>query len=99
MTASGGGLAQGVQRQQARGYDQRLGDRGVADRVGVGLGAVGDQVDPGGLGVGREQLACAGQFKPGGQETGGLGSLSGTYKYNHPSILPRVWTLSVLTLL
>ena len=52
--------------------DERLGDAGVADRVGIGLGAVHDEIHLSGLGVGGEALGDAVEFEPGRKETGGL---------------------------
>jgi hypothetical protein len=59
-------------REQARGHDQRLRDRGVADRVGIAHGAVLDEVDARAVGGGAEELAAARQLEPLVQKSGGL---------------------------
>ena len=59
--------------------DERLGDGGVLDRVGVGLGAVRDEVVTGRLAQGGQLLAHPVELEPGGEEAGGLGALSGAH--------------------
>ena len=56
--------------------DERLRDGGVLDRLGVGLGAVGHEVVPGGAAEGGQLLAHAVELEPRGEEAGGLGALS-----------------------
>ena len=68
---------------QAGGDQQRLGDLGVADGLGVRLGAVVGQVEPG---DGREPVEAGGErrvLEPGGEEAGGLGSLTGSDDDEH----------------
>jgi hypothetical protein len=71
-------------RQQPGGDQQRLRDGGVADRLGVRLGAVVRKVqtayrgEPGGAG------GEAGLTQPGLEETGGLRPLSGRHDGEHP---------------
>ena len=93
-----GGRADGVERvgrvredlqrrHQPGGHQQRLGDRGVADRVGVGLGAVVHQVEPG---AGREPaqpVLEVGELEPGTEEAGRLGALPGSNDDQHGSSL------------
>src|SRR5699024_12838235 len=57
--------------------------RGVADRVRIGLGAVVQQVAPGGLGQRGQRLLDTGQLTPRAQETGLLRPLSGTDDREH----------------
>ena len=64
---------------------EKMGDGGVADGVGVGLGAVVHQVE---VGDGRppgQPIGDTGQVKPGREESGGLRPLSGSNEYEHPS--------------
>ena len=71
------------QADQAGADDERLGDRGVLDRVGVGDGAVGDEVEPGDRGEPAQPVAHPGQLEPGGEEAGGLGALSRADESEH----------------
>ena len=60
------------------GDDERLRDRGVLDRVGVGLRAVCDEVETGGLAERGQLLTRSVRvLEPRGEEAGGLGALSG----------------------
>ena len=61
---------------EAGGDQQRLGDLGGSDGLGVGGGAVLDEVE---TGHGGEPLEARGEgrvLEPGGEETGGLGPLT-----------------------
>ena len=68
---------QGLAGEQAGGDEERLGDRGVLDGLGIGLGAVVDKVEPDDIAeftqAGRELRI----LQPWGEEAGGLGALSG----------------------
>ncbi len=82
LRESRAGLARVVAEHGAEGEqrgrdDQRLSDRGVADRVRVGDGAVGAEVDLRGVGESVEVLGEPGFGEPGFEEPGGLRSLSG----------------------
>ena len=73
-----GGVREQVERgDQAGGDQQRLGDRGVADRVGVGLGAVVGEVEAGDRGQPVEPRGEGRVLEPGREEAGGLGALTG----------------------
>ncbi len=64
-------------RQQARRHEQRLGDGGVADRLGVGLRAVVSEVD---TADGRQPVQPVGEvgvLEPRGEEARSLCSLAG----------------------
>jgi hypothetical protein len=69
-------LEQGQQRDETCAHDQGLRDCGVPDRLGIGLGAVLDQVDAGDSGKPLHAVAEARQLEPGREEAGGLGALS-----------------------
>ncbi len=97
VPGGGADLAERVRRVREQGEgrgetgrdQQRLGDRGVADGVGVRLGAVVHQVE---IGDGRppgEPVGDAGDVEPGSEEAGGLGTLAGSDEYEHPSTFPR----------
>ena len=72
--------------------EQRLGDRGVLDGVLVGRGAVGDEVDLGGVGERGQLVTQAGQLEPRGEEARGLGALAGADDDDHVfhPVLPTV---------
>ena len=67
---------------------QRLGHRGVADLLRVGLGAVAHQVQSGAGGEPAQALGHSGELEPRAEETGGLGALSGRDDDEHPSTVP-----------
>ena len=74
---------------QAGGDQQRLGDLGVADRLGVGLGAVVGEVE---AGDGGEPVEARGEgrvLEPGREEAGGLGALAGSDDDEHDDPLCR----------
>ena len=89
-----GGMGEQLERGDEPGRDEeRLGDLGLADRVGVRLGAEVGEIEPG---DGREPLEAGGEgrvLEPGGEEAGGLGSLTGSDDDEHGSSLaaPGVW--------
>ena len=74
-------------RRDRRGDQQRLGHRGVANRVGIGRGAKGGQVKLGHLAEVGEARSEAGHLEPGGEESGGLGALTGRDDCKHVSTL------------
>ena len=76
-------------RDQAGRDQQRLGDLGVADRVGVRLGAVVGQVEAGDR---REPVEARGErrvLEPGREEAGRLGTLAGSDDHEHVTQLCR----------
>ena len=73
--------------QQAGGHQQRLGHGGVADRVGVGLRAVVDEVETDGVRPRGEPVGGTGEVEPGGQEAGRLSALAGSDEYEHSHTL------------
>ena len=77
--------AEGAQGEQAGADEQRLGDGGVLDRLLVRGRAVGDEVDPGGVGEGGEVLTGTGQLEPRGEEARGLRALAGADDDDHVS--------------
>src|SRR5690606_39231097 len=77
------GVAQLLPGEDTRGDDERLGDRGVADLVGIPLGAGGDEVDARSLRVALEALTSACGLEPRNQESRGLRTLSGESGNNH----------------
>ncbi|MDR6171359.1 hypothetical protein QE359_002388 [Curtobacterium sp. SORGH_AS776] len=79
---------QGVGRDETGGDDERLRERRVLDGLGVGLGAVGGEVDADGLGPRPHAVTDGGVLEPGGEEAGGLGALSGRDDDDHRTILP-----------
>ena len=81
-------VEQRLRGHQAGGHQERLGDLGVADGVGVGLRAVVGQVDAGHRGEPVEARREGGVLEPGREEAGGLGTLSGCDDDEHPSTLP-----------
>ncbi len=78
-----GGRAEGLGGGQRGGHEQGLRDGGVADLVGVGRGAVGDQIEPDDLRPGAESVGQTGQLKPGCQEARCLGTLARGDEYKH----------------
>jgi hypothetical protein len=72
VRSASGALRERRGGDQRRRDDERLRDARVADRIGVGLRAVKNEVDFGGLGVRGESVGNAVQFEPGGEEAGGL---------------------------
>ena len=76
-------------RDQAGRDQQRLGDLGVADRLGVGLGAVVGQVEAGDRGEPVEARGERRVLQPGLEEAGSLGTLAGSDDDEHTSTLPR----------
>jgi len=86
--AVGGVLEQGQQRDETGAHDQWLGDSGVPDRLGVGLGAMLDQVDAGDRREPLHAVAESRQLEPGGEEAGGLGALSRADDDEHVFSLP-----------
>jgi hypothetical protein len=74
---------QGAEGEESGRDDERLGDRGVADRVGVARGAVRGEVDARGVGEAVELFPEPRLSEPGGEETGSLGALSGRNNNNH----------------
>ena len=89
--ASAGEREQLEQRHQTGGDDERLGHRGVADGLGVGLGAVGREVHAGAGGQPVQPGPDGRQLEPRGEEAGGLGALSGGDDGEHPSTLGHRW--------
>ena len=84
-----GRVREEVERRDQTGRDQqRLGDLGVADRVGVCLGAVVGEVDAGHGGQPVEARGEGRVLQPGREETGGLGPLTGGDDDEHTSTLP-----------
>jgi len=77
---------QGERRGDPGGDQQRLGDRGVPDRVGVRFGAVVQKIEIGDGGPPDEAVGHAGHLEPGREEAGCLGTLAGSDEYEHPSI-------------
>ena len=73
----------GPQAGQRRGDQQGLRDGRVADRVRVGRGAVGDQVEAGRAGRPRDRLGDGRQLEPRGEHAGGLGALTGADDDEH----------------
>jgi hypothetical protein len=68
-----GGLREELkQRGEAGRNDQRLGDRRVPDRVGVGLGAVFEQVDASDGGEPLHPVVDGGQLQPRSEQSWGL---------------------------
>ncbi len=63
--------------------DQRLGDGGVFDLVGVGRGAQPAQVEPGDRGEFIDGRIDPGQFEPRGEHGRGLGALAGSEDSDH----------------
>ena len=51
------------------------------------FGAVVDQVEPDGVGPGRDAVGGTGEFEPGSQEAGRLGALAGSDEYEHSHTL------------
>ena len=68
--------------------DQRLGDRRIADRVGIGDGAVLNEIDPADDRQPVEAFPDTGDLEPGEQETGRLGALTGRDDNEHSRSLP-----------
>src|SRR5699024_423859 len=62
---------------------QRLGDLGSADLVGVGGGAAALQVQADDIRPPLEALGHTGEFEPGGEESGNLGALAGSSDDKH----------------
>ena len=97
VAGDGADLAEGVGRvredvergDQAGGHQQRLGDLGVPDRVGVGLGAVVHQVERGHGGQPLEAGPEGRLLEPGGEEPGGLGALTGRDDDEHTPTVPN----------
>ena len=85
---------QRLRRQEARRDQQRLGNGGVPDGLSVGLRPVERQVDTSGL---REavQGVDGGAGEPGGEESGGLGALSGRDDRKHEDYPPGPSGLSM----
>ena len=69
------------------GHQQRLGDRGVPDLLGVGAGPAPDQVASGKLGQGAEAVGESGQLQPRSQESRCLGALTRGREEKHLSTL------------
>src|SRR5690606_4972216 len=65
-----------LQGEQGGRDDERLGVAGVADLLGVGLGAEAAQVEPGRLAVGVEGGRELRHLEPGAEHAGGLGALT-----------------------
>ena len=84
----GAEVEDGPQARQRGGHEQRLRDGGVPDGVGVGRGAVGDQVEARGRRGPRDRLGDGRQLEPGGEHAGGLGTLTGADDDEHPTTLP-----------
>ncbi len=79
-----GGVREELERgEQARRDEQRLGDRGVPDGLGVGLGAVVREVDTGDGGEPVQPIGEAGFGQPGFEEAGGLCALTGRDNCKH----------------
>ena len=81
-------LEQRGQTDQPGGDDQRLGHRGVADRVRVRDGAVRGEVDTDRLRVRGDLLGHRGDGEPRLEESGGLGALTRGDDDNHAFSLP-----------
>jgi hypothetical protein len=77
---------------QPRPDDQRLSDRGIGDGLGVGDGAVLDEVYPADHREPLEAFAHTGDVEPGIEETGGLGALTGRNDDEHGHSLPWMTT-------
>ena len=84
----GAEVEDGPQARQRRRDEQRLGDGGVPDGVGVRRGAVGDQVEAGRAGGPRDRLGDGRQLEPRGEHAGGLGALTGADDDEHATTLP-----------
>lgn len=80
-------VAQGGGGQQSGRHEQRLGHGGVADRVGVGLGAVVGEVQSDGVRPRAETVGGTGEVEPRSQEAGRLGALAGSDEYEHSHTL------------
>ena len=74
---------QHAQREKSGGHDERLGDSGVADGVGVGDGAVSHEIHADCIGHARELVAVQVVFEPRVEESGGLRALSRAYDNDH----------------
>ena len=80
-----GGDEVGARGEERRGDDEtgrddeRLSNGGVLDGVGVGLGAVLEQVEARGVAERCQLLTRPVELEPGGEEAGGLGALSGAH--------------------
>ncbi len=77
------------QRDQSGRHQQRLGDGGVPDGVGVSLGAEVQQIEVCHRGEPLEALLESGQLEPGGEEAGSLGALTGRDDDEHGATLPH----------
>jgi hypothetical protein len=85
--------------EQTGGDDERLGNPGVTDGVGVRRRAMGDEVQTGDLRVLLKQPPVGRVIKPRRKETGRLGALAWAYENNHATSLPitvamRVWIIT-----
>ena len=78
-------------RDQAGGDQQRLGDLGVTDRVGIGLGAVVGEIEPGHRRQRLEAGAESAVLEPGREESRRLGALTGSDDDQHVNN-SAVWT-------
>ena len=76
--------------EQAHRDDQRLGDRGVLDRLGVAGGAEGQQVGVGDRAGPAEEGFGAGELEPVGEHSGFLRTLSGGEDGQHPFTVPVI---------
>jgi hypothetical protein len=76
--------------EQAHRDDQRLGDRGVLDRLGVAGGAQREQVGVGDRPGPAEEGLAPGELEPVGQHPGLLGTLSGGEDGQHVLTVPGI---------
>ena len=74
--------------------DQRLGDRGVLDLVGVGGRAQARQVEPGELAVRTRVSSTPGSSSQGGEHARRLGALPGREYGDHAYQAPGRWAAS-----
>jgi hypothetical protein len=77
------GEAEPAADDHAECHQQRLGDGGVLDLVGVGGGAEALEVEPGDLAELGQLRADARQLEPRGEHAGGLGALAGGEHSDH----------------
>src|ERR1700712_5426117 len=81
---------QRAQREQPGRDDERLGDLGVTNRVGIARRSVLQQVDACCVGDGGEVLSKLRFGDPGAEKPGGLRALAGADDHDHLFSLSRV---------